>query len=273
MNIRNLILTVIALAMVGCATEYQTVGFTGGYSESWLSDTRARIRYDGNGFSTMERIQDFAVLRAADLGASRAFTHLVVVSQKATTEQLQRGSMRPCVVLLIDYYHGSPAGMNSFCIRNIQQAVMQKYELRGNRDMIASSEYRRQIYQGFAQQPLTSPSYFSSSSLQGTPDEINDRLFQKYMNNIPWTPEEQAWMDASNADLERKANVLNRTANSQAMNQRANEPFYRQQNASYADIYRQSATESESRFESTGDPDDASRAVQAWEKSQIFERK
>ncbi|WP_426269133.1 CC0125/CC1285 family lipoprotein [Dyella kyungheensis] len=56
----------VALALGGCATAYQSKGLTGGFSETVLSPDSFKINFSGNGFTSAERASDFAVLRAAD---------------------------------------------------------------------------------------------------------------------------------------------------------------------------------------------------------------
>ena len=55
----------LMLGLTGCATEYHRSGLTGGFSETRLAPDLYRVYFAGNGFSTDERTQDFALLRAA----------------------------------------------------------------------------------------------------------------------------------------------------------------------------------------------------------------
>ncbi len=48
----------------GCATSYQQRGFAGGYSETQLAPDVFRVNFEGNGYTSSERAQDFALLRA-----------------------------------------------------------------------------------------------------------------------------------------------------------------------------------------------------------------
>ena len=80
------ILIVVAAALFsGCATSYQSNGFTGGYTETQLAPDVFRVAFRGNGYTSQERAQDFAMLRAAELALRHEFTHLVVVDERSST--------------------------------------------------------------------------------------------------------------------------------------------------------------------------------------------
>ncbi len=53
--------------IAGCATPYQKVGFTGGYSETRLGEHLFRVNFRGNGYTSSERAADFCMLRCAEL--------------------------------------------------------------------------------------------------------------------------------------------------------------------------------------------------------------
>jgi hypothetical protein len=56
----------MAVALSGCATAYQSKGFSGGFSETLLASDMFKIDFSGNGYTSAERSSDFAMLRAAD---------------------------------------------------------------------------------------------------------------------------------------------------------------------------------------------------------------
>jgi len=55
------------LALAGCATPYASSGITGGYSEVKVTDRLLQVHFTGNGYSTSETIQTFALYRCAEL--------------------------------------------------------------------------------------------------------------------------------------------------------------------------------------------------------------
>ena len=57
----------LAIALAGCATGYHPQGFSGGYSELQLNADTFKIIVSGNGYTSKERAQNIAVLRACEL--------------------------------------------------------------------------------------------------------------------------------------------------------------------------------------------------------------
>ncbi len=96
MNIRTLgLLLVLATSLGACATSYQNHGFTGGFRDTQLAPDVFRISFHGNAFTSTDRVQDFALLRAADLCLSNGFKYFVVINsadQTKTITQIQPGS-------------------------------------------------------------------------------------------------------------------------------------------------------------------------------------
>jgi hypothetical protein len=75
------ILPIVSFLFIsGCATEYQGTSFTGGYSDTQLAPDAFQIRFSGNGFTSPERAQDFALLRAADLTLGHGFRYFAIAN-------------------------------------------------------------------------------------------------------------------------------------------------------------------------------------------------
>lgn len=66
----------------GCATSYHPSGFAGGFSDTQLAPDVFRVNFRGNGHTSSERSQDFAMLRAADLCLQHNFTCFALLDQK-----------------------------------------------------------------------------------------------------------------------------------------------------------------------------------------------
>ncbi|MBW7895673.1 MAG: hypothetical protein H3C27_11210 [Opitutaceae bacterium] len=77
---------VISLLLTGCATSYQSSGFTGGYSETKLAPDVVRVVFHGNGYTRQERAQDLALLRAAELTLEAGCSYFVVISKNSDTK-------------------------------------------------------------------------------------------------------------------------------------------------------------------------------------------
>lgn len=79
------ILSFIAAAFFGslvtaCATEYQSSGFTGGFKDTQLAPDVFRVSFSGNTFTSNDRVQDFALLRAAELTLANNAQYFAVIS-------------------------------------------------------------------------------------------------------------------------------------------------------------------------------------------------
>jgi len=78
-------IAIVSIALLGCATPYQRIGLTGGYSETQLGDNVFHVSFRGNGYTSYERASDFALLRSAELALEHGFRYFVIVeSQKRT---------------------------------------------------------------------------------------------------------------------------------------------------------------------------------------------
>ena len=75
---RLLALTCAPLLLAACGTSYQPEGFTGGYSDTQLSDNVFSVTFNGNGYTDPHKAGDFRMLRAADLTLSHGFRYFVV---------------------------------------------------------------------------------------------------------------------------------------------------------------------------------------------------
>jgi hypothetical protein len=69
-----------AALLTSCATPYASNGFLGGYSDTVLAPDVYRISFQGNGYTSKDRTQDFALLRAADLTLSHGYRYFGIVN-------------------------------------------------------------------------------------------------------------------------------------------------------------------------------------------------
>jgi hypothetical protein len=86
-KMKNLFLVLIALIFfIGCATSYQKNGFSGGFSETQLSENIWKVHFNGNAHSTMERAEDFCLLRSAELTLENGYRYFAIVDKNSDTE-------------------------------------------------------------------------------------------------------------------------------------------------------------------------------------------
>ncbi|MBX3605753.1 MAG: hypothetical protein KF788_10785 [Piscinibacter sp.] len=75
-SMRRTLAALAALAVLaGCATPYQASGLRGGFREVQLGENLYRVEFQGNGFTSTSRAEDYALLRCAELTLSRGYTH------------------------------------------------------------------------------------------------------------------------------------------------------------------------------------------------------
>lgn len=86
-EVRVLKYVVFAL-LAGCATGYQSKGFTGGFTETRLDEQVYRVSFQGNGFTSMEKASDYTLMKAAELTAMAGYKYFVIMDSQNTTQQL-----------------------------------------------------------------------------------------------------------------------------------------------------------------------------------------
>src|SRR5580704_14863845 len=79
------IFLIAAALFAGCQTPYKSNGLMGGYSETWYAPEAVRVTFRGNGYTSSERAQDFALLRASELALQHGFAFFAVVDESNTT--------------------------------------------------------------------------------------------------------------------------------------------------------------------------------------------
>ncbi|MFV8451338.1 CC0125/CC1285 family lipoprotein [Vibrio campbellii] len=78
-------LLVPLVLLSGCATTYQSNGFSGGYSETQLDENVFKVAFRGNGYTSKERVADFTLLRSAELAMQNGYKYFVIVDANSYT--------------------------------------------------------------------------------------------------------------------------------------------------------------------------------------------
>ena len=83
-----------AAALTGCATPYQPQSLLGGLSETQLGPDVYKIYFNGNGFTSRQRAQDFVMLRGAELCLKSGYHYFGLMSSAdgATGDTFTAGS-------------------------------------------------------------------------------------------------------------------------------------------------------------------------------------
>jgi hypothetical protein len=87
MYARNLILLLCVMTFsAGCVTPYQPKGRIGGYSDTQLAPDVFRVTFQGNGYTSEDRADDFALLRAAELTLQNGFKYFAVIEGSSSPD-------------------------------------------------------------------------------------------------------------------------------------------------------------------------------------------
>ena len=95
----------LTLTFGGCAlasaTGYQPTGSDGGYSELQLAPDMYRIAFQGNTYTSQERVADMALLRAAELALAQGAPYFVVLKPVAGVPELPEHALRAIPVRVV----------------------------------------------------------------------------------------------------------------------------------------------------------------------------
>jgi hypothetical protein len=129
-----------AFLLSGCATSYQSNGFTGGYSERQLAPDVFRVAFRGNKYTSPEQAQDFCMLRAAELALQHGFTHLALVDERSSTtahsfttagQATTTGTAStPGQTHTFQFFKAKPDGVFTFDAALLQQFIKQTYKIK-----------------------------------------------------------------------------------------------------------------------------------------------
>ncbi|MDD5450393.1 MAG: hypothetical protein PHT49_00625 [Desulfovibrionales bacterium] len=78
--------TLLATLLVGCASTYQPKGFTGGYFDTPIDDSTYRVGFEGNAYTDIGTIENFLLLRAAELTIQRGYDWFMLTERDTDTE-------------------------------------------------------------------------------------------------------------------------------------------------------------------------------------------
>lgn len=86
---KSIIGAALLLAVAGCATKYQDIGFSGGVAAQQVTADTYRIVARGNGYTSNVTIQDYALLKAAETTKAAGCTHFLILSGNNATQVSQ----------------------------------------------------------------------------------------------------------------------------------------------------------------------------------------
>ena len=81
------------LALIGCATNYQAAGLSGGYSDVRIDANTFRVDFHGNAYTSRQTVETHLLRRCAELTAQAGYDYFIVMG--ANTEALQNAYTTP----------------------------------------------------------------------------------------------------------------------------------------------------------------------------------
>lgn len=76
---RGLLVILMLALLTSCATSYQPLGLSGGYSDLQLNATTYKVAYNGNGYTSTDRLQNLLLYRCANLAMQNNFRYFIIV--------------------------------------------------------------------------------------------------------------------------------------------------------------------------------------------------
>ena len=78
-------ITFATLILQGCATSYQKTGLSGGHTETQLDQNVFNVTFQGNGYTSREKVADFTLLRSAELTLEHGFQYFTIIDANSYT--------------------------------------------------------------------------------------------------------------------------------------------------------------------------------------------
>ena len=82
---RFIYLLIILVLCSGCATPYMSEGFMGSFKSTQIQDGMFRVNFRGNAYSHTDRVEDFALLRSAELALENGYKYFVIMGENQET--------------------------------------------------------------------------------------------------------------------------------------------------------------------------------------------
>lgn len=82
------VLLLSLLFFSSCATSYQPVGFSGGYSDVQLDRNTFKVSFSGNGYTGRSRVESYLLYRCAELTAQQGYDYFVILDGGTDSDRM-----------------------------------------------------------------------------------------------------------------------------------------------------------------------------------------
>ena len=79
----KLLVILLCLGLVGCATGYNKKGLAGGYKDVKIQDDVFKVSFNGNAYTSKTKAEDFTLLRCADLALENNYKYFIIIDEKS----------------------------------------------------------------------------------------------------------------------------------------------------------------------------------------------
>ncbi|PIK15523.1 hypothetical protein [Halobacteriovorax sp. JY17] len=70
----------LLLSLISCSTGYHKQSLSGGYNDTQLAETIYKVRFNGNGYTSLPRVQRFLLRRYAELTIEKGYDYFLELS-------------------------------------------------------------------------------------------------------------------------------------------------------------------------------------------------
>jgi hypothetical protein len=77
----------VALGLAACATPYQANAFRGGFEDNQLQPDVFTVSFNGNAYTDMGTVRNYALYRCAELTVERGYDHFIILRDKENTNR------------------------------------------------------------------------------------------------------------------------------------------------------------------------------------------
>jgi hypothetical protein len=83
-RIASICVLAAAAALAGCATPYQAVGLTGGYTNKKVDDQTYHVEFSGNGYTSRQMVHKYFMYRCAELTQQEGYKYFMIIPPALT---------------------------------------------------------------------------------------------------------------------------------------------------------------------------------------------
>lgn len=84
----KILLWVVIIALVGCATPYQQNGFRGGFTDTQLDKNTFKVSFEGNGYTSRDVVEKYLLLRCAEVTIQSGHDYFIIINDGSTSNSI-----------------------------------------------------------------------------------------------------------------------------------------------------------------------------------------